>query len=265
MKSFILITILILFVIFILSRIFQQVTVFEYENALRYKYGKFRKLLDPGWYWYIRPMEMIQKIDMRSRFVSILGQEVLSSDHVSIKISLAANYKIADAYLAINNSVNYQESLYLLLQLRLRDMIGSVPVDELLAKRGQIGEMLLDSSKDKASEMGISLLDVNIKDIMFPGELKNIYAQIVNARNQGLAALERARGESAALRNLANAAKMLEDNPALLQLRILQAVGGSSGNAIILSHSADDGALSRLLKQKTGKEHRRSEISRDMP
>jgi len=254
MKTIILFIILTVVVIFILSRIFQQITVFEYESALRYKFGKFQKLLAPGWYWYIRPMGMIRKIDTRSRFVSIPGQEVLSADHVSIRISLAADYKVADPYLAVNHCMNYEESLYLLLQLRLRDLVSSVPVDELLAKRGQIGELLSDSSKDKVSEMGISLLSVSIKDIMFPGELRNIYAQIVNARNQGLAALERARGESAALRNLANAAKMLEDNPALLQLRILQAVGGSSGNAVILSHSADDALLSRLMKKQNGKE-----------
>ncbi len=250
MKTTVLFIILTVSVLFILSRIFQQITVFEYESALRYKFGKFRKLLAPGWYWYIRPMEMIRKIDARSRFVSIPGQEVLTADHVSIKITLAADYKIADPYQAVNHCMNYEESLYLLLQLRLRDLVSSVPVDELLAKRGQIGQLLSDSSKDKVSEMGLCLLSVSIKDIMFPGELKNIYAQIVNARNQGLAALERARGESAALRNLANAAKMLEDNPALLQLRILQAVGGSSGNAVILSHSADDALLARLMKKQ---------------
>src|SRR4030067_2173938 len=112
--------------------------------------------------------------------------------------------------------------------------------------------MLLGSSKDKASELGVELLAVNIKDIMFPGELKNIYAQVVNARNEGLAALERARGESAALRNLANAAKLMENNPALFQLRLLQAVGSNSGNTIILSPSFEENNLLGFPRRKAG-------------
>ena len=70
---------------------------------------------------------------------------------------------------------------------------------------------------------------INIKDIMFPGELKKIFAQEIRARKEGLAMLEKARGETAALRNLANAAKMVQDNPALLQLRMLE----SSGNTFV--------------------------------
>jgi regulator of protease activity HflC (stomatin/prohibitin superfamily) len=85
---------------------------------------------------------------------------------------------------------------------------------------------------------------------MFPGELKNIFAQVVSARNEGLAALERARGETAALRNLANAAKLLEDNPAMLQLRMLQAIESKSGNTIILSTVPGDTGLLSLPRKK---------------
>ena len=81
--------------------------------------------------------------------------------------------------------------------------------------------------------IGVELLDVDIRDVMLPGELKRAFAAVIAARKEGEAALERARGETAALRSLANAGRMLDDNPGLLQLRILQEVGQSSGNTIV--------------------------------
>ncbi len=223
--------------------------VLEYERGLLYRSGKFQRVLNPGRYWYLRIMDTIYKVDVRSRFVSIPGQEVLSADNVSLKVSLAANFRVDDPQHAVNSTANYLEAVYLILQLQLRDLIGATPMDELLAKRKELGALLLEASKEKVSELGITLLSVNLKDIMFPGELKNIYAQVVSARNEGLAALERARGESAALRNLANAAKLLENNPALLQLRILQAVETSSGNTIMLAPTLDHAALVQAAKQ----------------
>jgi regulator of protease activity HflC (stomatin/prohibitin superfamily) len=229
----------------------RQALVLEYERGLLYRSGKFKRVLPAGRYWYNRQIESIYKVDMRSRAVSILGQEVLSSDTVGIKISLAATFKIEDPYRAINTTNNYQEALYLILQLRLRDLVAALPIDELLTKRQEIAESLFESAKPQATELGLALLSVGIKDIMFPGELKNIFAQVVNARKEGLAALERARGESAALRNLANTAKLLENNPALLQLRLLQTLNTNSGNTIVLKLPEESEA--DVLPQKKGK------------
>jgi regulator of protease activity HflC (stomatin/prohibitin superfamily) len=102
---------------------------------------------------------------------------------------------------------------------------------------------------DKAAELGIELSLVGIKDIMFPGDLKAIFAQVVNARKEGLATLERARGETAALRHLANAAKLLESNPALMQLRLLQALGEQPGNTVVLTSNLDEPVGLRLLQE----------------
>jgi len=229
-----LVLVIVLIGIVILTSNIRQVTIFEHEHGLFYQNGKFKRLLSPGQHWYFPRIHTVPKVDIRARFVSIIGQELLTSDNVSIKISLAANYKIEDPYRAVNETANYQETLYLLLQLQLRDLVGATAIDDLLAKRKEIGDQLFENTKSKAAEIGLALISVGIKDIMFPGDLKNIFAQIVNARKEGLAALERARGESAALRNLANTAKLLENNPALLQLRLLQALGSKSGNTIVL-------------------------------
>ena len=85
----------------------------------------------------------------------------------------------------------------------------------------------------KAKDLGLKLISVHVKDILFPGKLKEVFAQVVSARKEGLAILEKARGETAALRSLANAAKMIEANPHLMQLRLVQSLGQPSGNSLV--------------------------------
>jgi regulator of protease activity HflC (stomatin/prohibitin superfamily) len=221
----------------------KRVTILEFEKGLKYHKGKFKRVLGPGQYWYLKYHTKVDKVDVRPRFVSITGQEVLSSDSVTLKVSLAAKYEIADPNIAVNSIDSYANALYMELQLALRQIIGSAQIDDLLAKRDEFSGRLMELTEDKAEQLGLKLHSVNIKDIMLPGQLKQMFAQVVNARKQGLAALERARGETAALRNLANAAKMVNDNPALMQLRLVQAVGDSSGNTLVLGLPAQSTPL----------------------
>lgn len=226
--------VLVAVLVFGLRRKLTRITVFEYERGILYTNGTFRRVLMPGAYWCFTPRTTINKLDLRLRFASISGQEVLSADNVGLKLSLAARYQIVDPLMAAHNSENYEAALYLELQLALRDLVGAVKIDDLLAKRQELSAQLLERTTPAIQALGLELLSVSVKDVTFPGELKRIFAQVVKAQKEGLAALERARGESAALRNLANAAKMLEQNPALMQLRLLQTVGDGSGNTVVL-------------------------------
>ena len=134
-------------------------------------------------------------------------------------------------------------ALHLELQIALREIISSTEIDDILAKRQEIGTELFNRTGAKVGALGLRLLSVGLKDIMFPGDLKKMFVQLVQARKEGQAALERARGETAALRSLANAAKMVEDNPMLLQLRLLQALGEGSGNSIVITASPSSAPL----------------------
>ncbi len=223
----------ILLIIFVL--LVRRSTIYEYQCGLLYTGGRFKKLLKPGEHYYFRLNHAVHIVDTRIFYVTLPGQEVLSADNVGIKISLAAAYRVVDPDLAVNKVFKYQEALYLLLQMNLRDLVGSLAIDDLLAKREAIGKGIFEKSVPQAAEIGIELSNVNIKDIMFPGELKNIFAQVVSARKEGLAALERARGESAALRNLANAESLFDNHPYLMQLRLIQALEqNSSGTLVVL-------------------------------
>ncbi len=129
-----------------------------------------------------------------------------------------------------NKIENYTEAFYAIIQLAIRDIIGSMKIDEVLEQRATLNQKLMELTAKKAEELGIRIQLIGMKDIMFPGELKKVFAKVVEAQKEGLAALERARGETAALRCLANVSKVLEDNPVLMQLRALQ----STGNTVVI-------------------------------
>ena len=210
-----------------------SIIIFEYERGLKYYKGKFAGILEAGRYWIFLRSITVHKIDIRPKFISIPGQEVLSLDSVTLKISVMARYEIIDPNLAVNKIENYTEAFYAIVQLAVREIIGSLKIDEILEQRAALNQKLMELTSVKVPELGLKIHSIGIKDIMFPGELKKIFTKVVEAQKEGLAALERARGETAALRNLANTTKILEGNPALLQLRALQ----SAGNTIVFGVS----------------------------
>ena len=217
---------------------FSRVVVFEYERGLEYSKGSFRRVLGPGRHWVYTPTRTVRKVDIRQRVVTVPGQEVLTSDGVTVKLSLAATFEIAQPEIAVNKTQDFFQALYVTLQLALRRIVSGTGIEELLAERARIAESLMELSREPVADLGLNLLSVDLKDLMFPGELKKIFSQVAQAKQEGLAALERARGETAALRNLANAARLAGDNPALLQLRLIQQIGGSSGNSVVLGFPA---------------------------
>ena len=215
-----------------------RVTVFEYERGLKYVKGRFRQVLPPGQYWvWLFGSTLIRKVDIRPQYISVPGQELLTADGVGLKISLTAVYEINDPARAINQVASYQQALYLTVQTALRDTVGAIAIDDLMANRAQLNARLLEAATNPVETIGLRLINVSIKDLMLPGELKKLYAQVIQARQEGLAQLERARGETAALRNLANAARLAKDNPTLLKLRLLQALEHSSGNTFVMDMS----------------------------
>jgi len=208
--------------------------VYEYQRGLLYVRGRFRKVLGPGRYWLIGAKSIVA-VDVRPTFITIPGQEVLSADGVTVRISLAAQYEVAQPDRAINKVQTYAAALYLLLQMEARTLISTQKIDEILENRNNTGQKLLDAVSPKAEELGVKLIAVDVKDLMLPGDIKKVFSQVVKAQKEGQAALERARGETAALRSLANAAKMIEDNPNLLQLRALQIMAENNGNTLLLN------------------------------
>ena len=231
--AIVLIAVVIVVVVGIFARLvgFGKVIIFEYQRGLKYVRGCYRETLPPGRHWTIGSTRIIP-VDIRQVFITIPGQELLTADGVTVKISIAAQYEVQDANIAINKNAAYQTSLYLLLQMGLRSLVSGEKIDVLIENRANIAKRLMDAAAPEAAAIGVRLISADIKDLMLPGDVRKVFSQVVKAQKEGMAALERARGESAALRNLANAAKMIEDNPNLLQLRALQVLGESGGNTL---------------------------------
>lgn len=218
----------------VVVRRWRRVVVFEYERGLEYRDGRFTQVLKPGAYRRWLRRTTVVKVDVRRRVVAVAGQEVLTTDGVPLRLTLAASFHIADPATAHNSVSNFHDALYLLLQLEVRRVVGASLIEEVLARRAEFGPVLLSACVEPARALGLELEAVDVKDLTLPGDLKRIFAKVVEARQEGLAALEKARGETAALRNLANAARLLEGNPALAQLRLLQHLATTSGNTYVL-------------------------------
>ena len=175
-------------------------------------------------------------IDLRKASLLVAGQEVLTADSVSLKISLLVTYKVTEPVKAAHETQNSLSDLYNTAQLALRAVVNGVAVEALLNQRLEIGAQLLARVQPEAAKIGINVLAIEVKDVMFPAELKRAFADVLKAKQEGQAALERARGESASLRNLANAARVLEGNPALMNLRLMQSLSAAqmAGNTLVL-------------------------------
>lgn len=208
----------------------------EGYTGLLYYQGKFVEALGAGHHVRWGRFYSTRLVDLRKASLLVAGQEVLTADNVGLKASVLVTYQIADAVKATHETQNWSADLHNATQLALRAVVGGIAVEELLGQRLELGAQLLARVQPDAAKIGINVLAVEVKDVMFAADLKRAFAEVLKAKQEGQAALERARGESAALRNLANAARVLEGNPALMNLRLMQslATAQSAGNTLVV-------------------------------
>jgi regulator of protease activity HflC (stomatin/prohibitin superfamily) len=205
----------------------------EYECGLLYRHGKFQSRLDAGRHVRWGRGFALATVDLRKQTFPVAGQEVLSADNVGLKISVAVMMQVADPLKAMHEVQDWRSHLYNIVQLALRALVAAQPVEGLLVQRLDIGKQLLADVQLEAQRIGLMVHAAEVKDVMFPGDIKKAFTEVLKAKQEGQAALERARGESAALRNLANAARLLESNPALQNLRLMQSMS-AAGNTLVM-------------------------------
>lgn len=206
-----------------------MVTVFDHEAGLRYEKGRLTGALAPGRYATWPAPVIIERVDMREQSLTVSGQEVLSQDNLPVRVSALVRWKIADALAWKRGAANVTMRLYEAAQIVLRRRIGAAPLDTLLAERGKLDEGFAAEVAREVGDVGVAILGADMRDVTLAGAAKQAYADLWRAQKEGLAAVERARGEQAALRTLANAARMLKGNPELMNLRVLAALAGAPG------------------------------------
>lgn len=221
-------------------------TVHDYQKGLLYTEGRFVRELGPGRYRYLDDKARIEVYDMRSQMLIAPGQSILTKDNAGVKITLSGRYEIVDALTAAHSSANYVAQMYDLCQIALRDLVSVRTLDELLENKTEIDSQLVAAVAEKARRLGVNVTALAIKDVILPANLKKAYSGVLEARKDAQRQLEIARGEQAVLRSLANAAKLYQGDPALLQARLVQSLAGG-GNQIVF---AADGKVSTASSAK---------------
>lgn len=227
-----------------------RVVVMECQKVLLFKDGKYEKTLEPGAYRFWGSKYHFEHFDLRPVMTNVPGQEVLTKDLVSVRVSLSLRFQVVDPLKAYRASSYYAAEIYTFAHDAIRVLINNHTISETLERKETFGTLLLDSIKDRVAELGCELLEVGVRDFGLPGEFKKAFTQVLIAQEEGKAALERARGESAALRNLANAAQLLENRPELALLRSIQAVEKSGGTIVIGEQSISGAAKPKPTKDK---------------
>jgi regulator of protease activity HflC (stomatin/prohibitin superfamily) len=219
-----------------IAGLFTVVTIFEYQRGLHYRKGKIHRVVEAGRYWLFTRWDIISTVDMRDTVLSLTNQEVVCTDNLVLRMSAAAIYRVADPVKAVQQTQNYFNSLYFEAQLALRECTAGLKVEEVLSKRNEISVRFVEHLAAQAKLIGLEITSGGIKDLTFPADVKKIFSQVSNAEKAAQAALTKSRSESASLRSLANAARMMEGNPNLLALRTLQSLSelaASSGNTVV--------------------------------
>lgn len=223
-----------------------NIVVQEWERVLLYRDGRFEEQLEAGRHRRSRRRRSVVRVLVRPRLLVVPSQEVLTADGLSVKVSLTAAVRTSDPrrwHEAVEHADGF---VYAAMQIALREAVGARTLDELLAARSSLPDDVLAGAGAAVDAVGVVVESLSVRDVMVPAELRRAAADVAVARAQGQAALERARSEVAATRTLANAARMVAEQPALLQLRTLQAVEAGGATVVLTTGSAaPDGVVPR--------------------
>jgi regulator of protease activity HflC (stomatin/prohibitin superfamily) len=203
-----------------------KITIDAWEKGLKFRDGKFAGILEPGRHRLatIFAKDQVHKMDMRVRTMIIQGQEILTADKATVRTTVLAKMRVADPAAAILKVDSYVGQLYGDVQLALREAVAARTLDELIAEKAVLGAKVLGALQLTASAYGVELLEVGVRDLILPGELKAQFTRVLEARKRAEADQIERREEVAATRSLANTAQLLEKNPVLMKLKILESL-----------------------------------------
>ncbi len=220
-----------------------RITVASTERAVVRRDGAVRTVLGEGRHRLTgAPWRRgVQRVDVRERLLAVTGQEIAAADVPGVKASAIARWRVVDPVAFLDHSADPVEELRLAVQLAVRDWAAATELDVLVAARGSATVPLTAAVAPVAARLGIAVAEVALRDLVVPPEVRRAVLALVTARQEGLVELERARSQTAALRSLANGARVLEDHPGLLQLRTAQAAA-EAGGTVVLHLTRDAGS-----------------------
>jgi regulator of protease activity HflC (stomatin/prohibitin superfamily) len=203
---------------------YAKIIVGEGESALLFLDGKFCRMLKAGayYFWNTKTAVTYEKVDLRMQELEINGQEILTADKVSLRVNFTASYRITDAVKIVGEIKNYKERIYAVVQLALREYIGKFRFDELLEQKENIAASVLERLRVKGGEYCVEFTDAGLKDVILPGEIRDIMNTVLVAEKNAQANVIARREEVASTRSLLNTAKLLDENATLYKLKELE-------------------------------------------
>jgi regulator of protease activity HflC (stomatin/prohibitin superfamily) len=188
--------------------------------------GRYADTLGPGRYTFWKNVAAVRlvRVDRRETVVDVPGQEILTADKVTLRLTAVVVYRVTDPLRAVTHTDDAKQALYREAQLALRAAVGVRDLDVLLAEKDALAKDLTDQLRARAAAFGLEVTALGIRDVILPGDMKDLMNKVIEARKGAEANVITRREEAAALRHQANAAKLLAENPTLQRLRELEVV-----------------------------------------
>ena len=220
--------VLLIVVIIIILNSIRQIN--EYERGILFTFGKFSKIMNPGWNIVLPIIQSYSKVDIRTKVIDVPEQETITKDNVSVRINAVIYFSVFDASKSILAVEDFRYAVSQLAQTTMRNAVGAVTLDELLGSREKISTEIC-AIIDKATDpWGIKVENVELKDVALPEEMKRVIAKAAEAEREKAAVITKAAGEVEASQNLAKAAQLMANTPGALHLRTLSTLNDLSSD-----------------------------------
>ncbi len=220
--------IIILPILFILLISIKQIN--QYQRGVKFSFGKYTGVMEPGWRIVLPIVQSYQKIDIRTKAVDVPNQEAITKDNISASISAVIYYKVTDASKAVLEVENFYVAVHQLAQTTMRNVIGEIDLDSLLTNRDKVATRIKDIVRETTTQWGLEVLTVELKDIVLPETMKRTMAKQAEAERERRATIINSEGEVVAAENLSKAAKLMANAPGALHLRTLNSINDISSD-----------------------------------
>ena len=214
----------------------------EYERGVKFTLGKFVGVLEPGLRTVIPLIQSWERVDMRVKAVDVPRQESITRDNVTVEIDAVIYYRVRDAEKAVLEVEEYMYAVQQLAQTTMRNIVGEVDLDALLAERERISKQIREIIDEATDPWGIEVQSVELKDIILAENMKRVIARQAEAERERRAVTIQAEGELEAAQNMADAASTLNKEEGALHLRTLQTLNSLSSddsNTVIFAVPAE--------------------------
>jgi len=236
---------------------FTEVVIESHEAGLLYVDGRLVERLDPGRhaFWTVDRKIEVKRLDLRPQAVEITAQEMLTRDRIALRVTLTVLRRIADPRRAVAAVTDIDAWLYRLVQFAIREAVAARTLDEVLSAKAVLDAELRAFVRERVVETGIEVMELGVKDVILPGEIRELVNKVVEAERTAKANLIRRQEETAATRSLLNTAKLMEENPLLLRLKELESIERLVEKVGRIDLHAGEGAgldalLTRLVRLK---------------